>query len=164
MNPIPVVATAAIPADVTVAVSLAEEHVARFGWPDAEANEPAGTIIEADEDDGLSAWSDREFVRALTTWLDNIRGQVIEEEQPDAAMVGHRKPFDAPPAGLRTRDVLDLALDTVRSVVTKYRLAGYPPDVLITIPQDACGTMDFHRAKEIIAIGRERTRQALDGH
>jgi NTE family protein len=162
MNPVPVVATAAIPADVTVAVSLAEEQVTRLGWPDVDANEPAGTFTEADEDESASAWTDHEFVRTLTTWLDNIRGQVIDEGPPDPDPTDHRKPFDRPPAGLRTRDVLDLALDTLRSVVAKYRLAGYPPDVLITIPQDACGTMDFHRAREIIEVGRERTRQTLD--
>jgi NTE family protein len=34
MNPVPVVATAAIPCDVTVGVSLAGDHVTKLGWPE----------------------------------------------------------------------------------------------------------------------------------
>lgn len=103
---------------------------------------------------------------ALTSWLDNIRGVAPEEaggqevERKVPNVVGPL--FESLPAALRTRDVLELALDTLRSVVARYRLAGYPPDVLITIPRDACGAMDFHRAEEMIALGRERTRAQLD--
>jgi NTE family protein len=58
--------------------------------------------------------------------------------------------------------VLDLSLDTMRTVMGRYRLAGYPPDVLISIPRKAAGTLEFHRAAELIAIGEERTRAAFD--
>ena len=50
----------------------------------------------------------------------------------------------------------------MRSVMARYRLAGYPPDVLITIPRSTSGMLEFHRAEELIEIGRERTRQALE--
>jgi len=33
---------------------------------------------------------------------------------------------------------------------------------LITIPKTTCRTLDFHRANEMIAIGRERAAEALD--
>ena len=57
---------------------------------------------------------------------------------------------------------LDLSLDAMRTVMGRYRLAGYPPDVLISIPRKAAGTMEFHRAAELIAIGEELTRVAFD--
>jgi NTE family protein len=50
----------------------------------------------------------------------------------------------------------------MRTVMGRYRLAGYPPDVLISIPRKAAGTMEFHRAAELIAIGEERASAALD--
>jgi NTE family protein len=164
MNPIPVVATAAIAADVTVAVSLSEEHVAPGGWAASPSRRRAGTVTEANEHAGPSgSWKDRELMRTIAGWLSNIRGQLhddaasqrTDEDEPDPL-------FQTLPAGLRTRDVLDLALDTLSGVVAQYRLAGYPPDLLITIPRDACGTMDFHRAEELITLGRERAREALD--
>jgi len=34
--------------------------------------------------------------------------------------------------------------------------------VLITVPKDACRTLDFHRASDMIALGRELTVAALD--
>lgn len=166
MNPMPVMATAAIPADVTVAVALSEEHETPGGWPAAPERSLAGTITEpAEEPDAATAWGNIELMSALTSWLDNIRGMAPEEaggqevEGKVADVVGPL--FESLPAALRTRDVLELALDTLRSVVARYRLAGYPPDVLITIPRDACGAMDFHRAEELIALGRERTRASF---
>lgn len=44
----------------------------------------------------------------------------------------------------------------------RYRPAGDQPDVLITVPKDACRTLDFHRASDMIALGRELTVAALD--
>jgi NTE family protein len=161
LNPLPVVATAAIPADVTVAVSLSEELLTPGGWPSAPSRRQAGTITEPDErPESATARLNRELMSTLSSWLDNIRGEAPEEaveEDPEEL----EPLFESLPAGLRTRDVLELALDTLRSVVARYRLAGYPPDVLITIPRSACGAMDFHRAEEMIALGRERARQAL---
>ena len=150
MNPVPVVATAAIPADVTIAVSLSDDLSTAETIPRTE------TRIEAIE---APAKSESELARSLRTWLDNIRGQAQEDTVTEEE--GPVQPFERPPAGLRTRDVLDLSLDTMRSVMGRYRLAGYPPDVLITIPRSAGGTMEFHRAEELIAVGRERTRHAL---
>ncbi|MFW5947341.1 MAG: patatin-like phospholipase family protein [Gemmatimonadota bacterium] len=161
MNPLPVVATAAIPADLTVAVSLSEEYHTTAASPTAPWPGQAGTITEPDEQAEREPGAEPELMRTLTSWLQSIRGQVAEEVSAGALEHGPEPLFEALPAGLRTRDVLDLSLDTLRSVLAKYRLAGYPPDVLITIPQDACGTMDFHRAAELIALGRARARAAL---
>ena len=40
--------------------------------------------------------------------------------------------------------------------------AGYPPDVLVTVPSDACRTMDFHLAADMIQLGRDLAIEALD--
>ena len=52
--------------------------------------------------------------------------------------------------------------DAMQGLVTRYRLAGYPPDVLVGIPKDACRTLDFHKAGELIEIGRQRALEALE--
>lgn len=153
MNPVPVVATASIAADLTVAVSLSEDVLTSGARSDVVA-------VEAPTDAMDVARSDSELAGTLRAWLDGIRGQPEEEAPPDEQR--SEPPFERPPAGLKTRDVIDLSLDALRSVMARYRLAGYPPDVLITIPRDACGTMEFHRAAEMIELGRERTAQALD--
>ena len=55
-----------------------------------------------------------------------------------------------------------MALDTMGALITRYRLAALPPDILVTVPGDAAKTMDFHRASELIELGRDLTAQALD--
>jgi NTE family protein len=41
-------------------------------------------------------------------------------------------------------------------------MAGLPPDVQIAIPVNACRVLDFHRAAEMIEVGRTLTAKALD--
>src|SRR5690606_40980015 len=59
-------------------------------------------------------------------------------------------------------DLMYHSLDAMQSVLVRYRLAGYPPDVLITVPRDACRSLEFHRAEEMIALGRELAERELD--
>lgn len=54
------------------------------------------------------------------------------------------------------------SLDTVQETITRLKLAAEPPDLLITIPRNACAFYEFHRADELIALGRKRTREALE--
>ncbi len=59
-------------------------------------------------------------------------------------------------------DVVDRSLNLMQEAIRRYRLAGYPPDVLVNVPLDSCGTLDFHRAKDMIGLGRERAVKAFD--
>ncbi len=65
-------------------------------------------------------------------------------------------------ADLKTMDVIDQSLRVMQDALVRYRIASYPADVMVDIPLDSCGTMDFHRAADMIELGRERTRAALD--
>jgi NTE family protein len=53
------------------------------------------------------------------------------------------------------------SLDVVQETVTRFKLASQPPDLVIPIPRNACAFYEFHRAEEMIELGRERTRAAL---
>ena len=66
------------------------------------------------------------------------------------------------PAGLTPVDVITYAYEAMQGVVNRYRLAGFPPDVLITVPKDACRTLDFHRAAPMVELGREFTADTLE--
>ncbi|MFW6223509.1 MAG: esterase, partial [Spirochaetota bacterium] len=50
----------------------------------------------------------------------------------------------------------------LQASVTRFRLAANPPDLLITVPRGAARALDFHRASELIALGRARATEALD--
>lgn len=58
-------------------------------------------------------------------------------------------------------EVLEKTLDSVQRTLISYHLGNYPPDVLISISKDVCGTFDFHKAYPTIEAGRMAAREAL---
>ncbi len=58
-------------------------------------------------------------------------------------------------------DVANQSFDAMQSTIARQKLAAYPPDVLLEIPRNACGTLEFDRAKEMIELGRQTAQQWL---
>jgi NTE family protein len=54
------------------------------------------------------------------------------------------------------------AFNITQDRIARSRLAGDPPDVLIAARLSKIGFFDFHRADELIALGREAARRALN--
>ncbi|MRJ02851.1 MAG: patatin [Epsilonproteobacteria bacterium] len=59
-------------------------------------------------------------------------------------------------------DIINMSFDAMQDTLIRYRLAGYPPDLLIEISKEVCGTYDFHRAYEVIEAGRAAAREGLE--
>lgn len=59
--------------------------------------------------------------------------------------------------------VVNQSLDAMQGVIARQKLAAHPPDLLIEIPRDACGVLDFDRADEMIALGYRLARERLAG-
>ncbi len=58
-------------------------------------------------------------------------------------------------------DLISRSIDTMQNTIARFKLAAYSPDVVIDIPRNACAFYEFHRARELIDIGRERAIEAL---
>lgn len=69
-----------------------------------------------------------------------------------------------PLTSIRATDVAQRSIDLMLAALTRHQLAAHPSDLVISVPQNACGTMDFHRADYMIALGRSLTAAALDAH
>lgn len=54
-------------------------------------------------------------------------------------------------------EVMNRSLDIMQSTLARHQLAAYPPDVLVEIPRTACRSLDFHKAADMIALGRSLT-------
>ena len=54
------------------------------------------------------------------------------------------------------------AFNVMQDRITRARLAGDPPDVLISPRLGGVGWFDFHRAAEAIAIGAEAAEKTID--
>jgi len=46
--------------------------------------------------------------------------------------------------------------------IMRSRLAGDPPDLLVTLKASKIGLFEFHRAEELIALGRATIRRARE--
>ena len=59
-------------------------------------------------------------------------------------------------------EIADQAFDAMQSTIARQKLAAYPPDKVIEIPRNACGTLDFDCADEMIELGMTAARETLD--
>lgn len=64
-------------------------------------------------------------------------------------------------ASLGMATVMVDAFNITQDRITRSRLAGDPPDVMIAARLSRIGLFEFHRAEEAIALGREATRRAV---
>jgi NTE family protein len=109
-----------------------------------------------DDELGVSALFDQEALRSLLA-----RFGVEPRHSGGEPDTNDDETGEAFPAGLRPFDVMNQSLEAMQSVLTRYRLAGNPADLLITIPKDACRSFEFHRATEMITLGRTLATDAL---
>jgi NTE family protein len=135
VNPLPVSAARAFGARLVIAVNLNADNFGR------------GTIIQ---DHGPNA--DDELVRSALS-QGGLRGK--------AERLIKRQFLGTPGRpGLST--VMIEAFQVVQDRITRARLAGDPPDVLISPRLGRINLFDFHRADEVIALGAEATERALE--
>lgn len=137
MNPVPIEPTAAAPADLTVAISLSGSRQPQ------EQSTPAREPAEP-------------------TWREELVDRVRRSVGRPAAEPEPVSLLDE----LRISDVVGLSMDAMQGLIARYRMAGLPPDVLVTVPASAARSLEFHRAAEMIELGRRLTAEALDvaGH
>lgn len=135
VNPVPIAPTFDDETDLTIAVNLG-------GKPEndgeAEADDTDETRRET-ADEG----ADPGFFRKLRLRLRGL--------------------LSLGPAGgdIGAYDVAYQAFDAMQSTIARQKLAAYPPDLVIEIPRDACGTLEFHRAAEMIDLGRKLAEEKL---
>jgi NTE family protein len=57
---------------------------------------------------------------------------------------------------------MNRTIDIAQAALARHTLAAYRPDVLVEVPRIACRSLDFHRAAEVIDLGRELAATVLD--
>ena len=58
-------------------------------------------------------------------------------------------------------EVLMRSLDTMQAAITRYHLAVFQPDLVISVPRDTCMVHEFHHAAPVIELGRRIARETL---
>lgn len=173
LNPLPIIPTIAAHADYIFAVNLAGEDRSTYRLPDDIYNETG----ERDFDDWMdrmrtkaSRWFDWDLLRSFggkgstdTEPTAEAREEMAEEVSDDAdTMEDGTETIAWDKLGIGKFDIMNMTIETMQSALIQYKIAGYPPDMLVNVPKDACRTYDYHKAPEMIQLGRERMEQALD--
>jgi NTE family protein len=139
VNPVPVSAARALGARLVIAVNLNADLFGR------------GTIIadhgsNAEDDEDAAEQAKAHGLRAMFSGRQSLRRQLF----------GSRgRP------GIPT--VMVEAFNVMQDRITRSRLAGDPPDVLISPRLGKIGWFDFHRASDAIAVGVDAAEKAMAG-
>ena len=159
LNPLPIIPTVAAHADFVMAVNVTAHSPRPVSLeellpPDQVAEERAR---ERERDAGsidFGGWIE-EVRSAASRWFDGL-GAGNGSAEGDQSEAGVRR---------RQWGRLDMVLesfDITQAALAKYKVAGYPPDVLIEVPKTVCGAYEFHRAEALITLGRHLAVEALD--
>jgi NTE family protein len=85
-------------------------------------------------------------------------------QRPDRSFADHLLPRYFERAAGSAPNVATAMIDAfniIQDRILRSRLAGDPPDATISARMETVGMFDFHRASELIDVGRESTRRAL---
>ncbi|MEJ2385635.1 MAG: patatin-like phospholipase family protein [Xanthomonadales bacterium] len=148
VNPVPVSLARAMGGEIVIAVNLNGDLIGRhffvheFGEDD-EADDGDREMAEIEEKDSVVAkWAAR-MKAGFGVRLDSYISSLRKKESPDPGLF----------------DVIAGSIDIMQDRITRSRMAGEPPDILITPKLSHIGLMDFDRAEESIAEGREATKR-----
>ena len=181
LNPLPIIPTISSHADLIVAVNLSGEDDRSQRIPDAAftGDEEGGDMEEWVHAvrEKASRWFDWDTLKSLTAKKaeendspeDKISREVRKKEHQKQVEKNHEKKqqeehetIDWDKLGIGKFDVMNLTVETMQSALVQYKIAGYPPDLLVNVPKNACRSYDYHKAPELIQLGRDRMAAALD--
>lgn len=175
LNPLPIIPTISAHADLVVAVNLSGEDDRRQRIPDAAF---AGSVDDDTDEwmdtirDKASRWFDWDALKSLgpkkiggDSPEEKISKEVQKKEHhkhSEKKLQEEHETIDWDKLGIGKFDVMNLTIETMQSALVQYKIAGYPPDLLVNIPKNACRSYNYHKAPELIQLGRERMAAALD--
>ncbi|QFU02487.1 NTE family protein RssA [Halomonas sp. THAF5a] len=170
LNPLPIIPTVSAQADFVMAVNVTAHSPRPVSLeellpPDEAAEEQAREQARDAGGVDFASWIDG--VRGAARRLFDGLGAPNGNGHGGAARGGGKKSQldEALERDRREWGRLDMVLasfDITQAALAKYKVAGYPPDVLIEVPKTVCGAYEFHRAEALISLGRHLAVDALD--
>ncbi|MCE3026117.1 patatin-like phospholipase family protein [Salinicola sp. DM10] len=159
LNPLPIIPTVSVAADIVLAVNATAQTPRPISL---EALLPAERAAEEEQRE-----REREAAgKSFSGWLGGVRNRVqgmISSFSDEEESAGDTWSSQTERAWSKL-DMMLASFDITQAALAKYKIAGYPPDVLIEVPKSVCGAYEFHRAEALIELGRYLAAQALDRH
>ena len=96
-------------------------------------------------DNGSISKNESPFTEKIAEFVESFKGSTINHIT---------KEWDA-------YDIANQAFDTMQSTIARQKLAAYPADYFVEIARNACGTLEFNLASEIIELGYKKAQENL---
>lgn len=168
LNPLPIVPVVSSHCDLIVAVNLNSTTQKHYPLPVIER--PPVTKSRIDQMmSSLGAhlpFRRKDEVELLLTEdseapLESLLETPIPKPSPaPKSASGSRVTEISGPASLL--ELINQSFDVMQNSLAQYKIAGYPPDILINVPKRVCRFFEFHRAQELIMLGRQIASETLD--
>ena len=133
LNPLPIAPTISDSTDLTIAVSLNAMNTKKYKIDMKQKEKKKQTSMK------------KIFIE-----ISQKAGQLITKEQKtsyeDMGMFG----------------IMGRTIDIMQNAILESKMAGYMPDIVIGIPNNACGFYEFNRAYELIELGKIITRETIE--
>jgi NTE family protein len=137
VNPVPVSVCRALGAETVIAVNLVAETLSRVETPQPSFDQNTNVTPTIEQNGG--------FFQSWGTYASGAKS----------------RPKAAAQSGPSIAQVLVDAFNITQDRIARSRLAGDPPDLTINAKVGRIGLFEFHRAAELIAIGRDAAQKAL---
>jgi NTE family protein len=150
LNPLPIVPVVSSHCDLIIAVNLNATNQNHYQLPVIER--PAALKGRIDQ-----------LMSSLGSRLPSFRRK--SEDEALLLAEEQRLADDVSPAAAPSRKQLELvnqSFEVMQTSLAQYKIAGYPPDILINVPKRACRFFEFYKAPELIMLGRQIARDTLD--
>lgn len=166
LNPIPIVPVVSSRCDLIVAVNVNSSNQVQYQLPVIER--PQAMKHRLDQLIGsLGALGARLSLRRRSEELPALLSEPEAAEEhgsPHGVAASkashlHVVEHEAPDSVL---EMINQSIDVMQNSLAQYKIAGYPPDVLINVPKRVCRFFEFYKAPELIALGRLIASDALD--
>ena len=166
LNPLPIVPVVSAHCDLIVAVNLNGTHTYGYTLPVIERPAP----MRQQWDHWVANINMRNWLAPKDASVDvAIPLDLESEEEPPAELLATRQQDEAAPVRVESNvgpasmlELVNLSFETMQASLTQYKIAGYPPDVLMEVPKRLSRFFDFHRAPELIELGRMVASDTLD--
>lgn len=182
LNPLPIVPVVSSHCDLIIAVNLNSNNQRHYQLPVIERHPvlkerfdvmmaTLGSRLpslrrKSGNADELLLMEERKVAEQFDPWLQNAdepepaqATEAAAQATPKSANDSHIADISGPASLL---EVINQSFEVMQTSLAQYKIAGYPPDILINVPRRACRFFEFYKAPELIMLGRQIARDTLD--
>ena len=96
-------------------------------------------------DDGLISKNESPFIGKITEFVESFKDTAVHHVTNEWSAY----------------DIANQAFDAMQSTIARQKLAAYPADYIVEIARNACGTLEFDLASQIIELGYKKAQESL---